>query len=194
MKRHPQKALHFVEKEMRTDLGKGNFIFVGSSTDVFADDVPAEWITRVLGHCRNYPGNTYLFQSKNPKRFGEFIKEYPPDAVFATTLETNRENDLASAPSRLSRTIWMQNEWMKRKMITIEPIMDFDVHDLMLMVIRIWPEFVNIGADSNKMLSLPEPSAVKVKQLIAALQKTAIKTIEKNNLSRILEGGTNVGK
>ena len=61
MKRFPQKELWFDEKELKTDLGTGNFIFVGSSTDMFADNVPDEWIRKVLDYCRTF-NNTYLFQ------------------------------------------------------------------------------------------------------------------------------------
>jgi len=31
-------------REFKTDLGEGNFIFVGSSCDMFADSIPYEWI------------------------------------------------------------------------------------------------------------------------------------------------------
>ena len=58
------------EFEFETDLGKGNSIFIGSSTDMFAENIPSEWIVRVLDFClqRNNPEkpNTFLLQSKNP--------------------------------------------------------------------------------------------------------------------------------
>jgi DNA repair photolyase len=44
MKRFALRPLHISESEMKTDLGTGNFIFIGSCTDVFAYDVPTEWI------------------------------------------------------------------------------------------------------------------------------------------------------
>ena len=42
MKEFPQGELKFDEKELKTDLGEGNFIFVGSSCDMFADAVPSQ--------------------------------------------------------------------------------------------------------------------------------------------------------
>jgi len=36
------------EYELNTDLGCGRSIFIGSSTDMFAEDIPSEWIARVL--------------------------------------------------------------------------------------------------------------------------------------------------
>lgn len=53
MKIWPQKELRLVESEFKTNLGENNFIFVGSSTDMWADDVPIEWIKRVLEYCAN---------------------------------------------------------------------------------------------------------------------------------------------
>ena len=39
------------EYELNTDLGCGRSIFIGSSTDMFAEDIPSEWIARVLDYC-----------------------------------------------------------------------------------------------------------------------------------------------
>ena len=63
MKRYPQPKLHFDEKELKTDLGSGNFIFVGSSCDMWADEIIEEWIELVLEHCRLSPQNIYLLQT-----------------------------------------------------------------------------------------------------------------------------------
>ena len=52
-------------------LGSGNFIFVGSSIDMFAQDIPDSWIKTVLDYCDEY--NRYLFQSKNPARILEYL-------------------------------------------------------------------------------------------------------------------------
>ena len=50
-----QPLLHFDEKELKTDLGKGNFIFVGSSCDVFAKHIPYEWKIDTLNRCLEFP-------------------------------------------------------------------------------------------------------------------------------------------
>ena len=59
--------VRFDEKELKTDLGKDNFIFVGSGCDMFAESIPDEWIKKTLKHCGLYEDNQYLFQTKNPK-------------------------------------------------------------------------------------------------------------------------------
>ena len=70
-------------------LGSGNFIFVGSSIDMFAQDIPDSWIKTVLDYCDEY--NRYLFQSKNPARILEYL-DHPvfKRSVVCTTIETNR--------------------------------------------------------------------------------------------------------
>ena len=43
-------APRMAEYEFDTKLGNGNFIFIGSSTDMFASNISSEWITRVLDY------------------------------------------------------------------------------------------------------------------------------------------------
>ena len=186
MKRFPQKDLHFDEKELKTDLGKGNFIFVGSSCDMFAEEIPTEWIKRVLDYCSSFPDNKYLFQTKNPVRFLGF-NCFPKNTILGTTIETNREVGLkySQAPPIISRLSAMR-KIKGRKMITIEPIFDFDVVFIeYLQMIK--PEWINIGADSNKKSNyiIPEPSKEKVIDLINSCKCfTEVKI--KDNLGRLM--------
>ncbi len=181
--------MRLAEKELHTNLGKGNTIFVGSSTDMWAEDVPKEWILKVLEHCRGYPDNVYLFQSKNPKRFLEIFSFYddllPQNTIIGTTIETNRDTShISKAPSPYTRFVMMVGAPFT-KMISIEPIMDFDLEEFVQWLKIINPKFVSIGADS-KNHNLPEPPAWKVKKLISELEKfTEVKV--KDNLNRIVE-------
>lgn len=188
MKRFPLGKLRFDEKEMGRDLGSGNFIFVGSSTDMWARDIPLDWINRVLYHCRSYSSNKYLFQSKNPDKFIEFKDDFPERTILGTTIETNRFYDISFAPKISDRqyaikrvAFLMQNK--PEIMITIEPILDFDLDEFVWMIKTIQPNFVNIGADS-KGHGLPEPTYSKVLELIEALSEfTEIR--KKTNLKRL---------
>jgi DNA repair photolyase len=194
MKRIPNVGeLRFVEKEMNTNLGKGNTIFVGSSTDMWARDIPYFWIKKTLEHCDKYYENLYVFQTKNPRRFAEdgnlliWIKGF-----IGTTIETNREYDCSDnlygyAPATFFRYKWMLKEFHKslKKFISIEPIIDFDIQTMLAWMIDINPAFISIGADSGHN-NLPEPPAWKVKKLIEELKQfTEVKL--KSNLKRLLE-------
>lgn len=190
------KPIRFDKKELKTDLGVGNFIFVGSGCDLFTADIPDEWINRTLDHCLNscrtfFSSNQFLFQSKNPSRFLDYIhhEAISKYSVLCTTIETNRfySHIMNQAPHPLMRAEAME-ELSKHVpcYVTIEPILDFDLEPMVEMIRRCKPRQVNIGADS-KGHNLPEPSKEKVLALIAELEKFTV--IErKPNLSRILNG------
>ena len=185
MKVWKQKPLHFVEKELTDNLGEGNFIFVGSSTDMFAWDVKEEWISTVLQKCKDNPKNTYLFQSKNPARFKKFYGEFPEKTIFGTTIETNRE--FGGCPHSTEERYMVMKEVSENSggeiMVTIEPIIDFDLDIFVEWIKEISPKWVNIGADS-KGHNLPEPTKEKVLLLIEKLKKfTDVKI--KDNLKRM---------
>jgi hypothetical protein len=75
---------------LKTNPGKGNFIFVGSSNDLFAASIPAEWVFETLDHCDRFD-NKYLFQSKNPLGFTRLVVHpVAKKSVICTTLESNR--------------------------------------------------------------------------------------------------------
>jgi DNA repair photolyase len=179
--------VRFDEKELKTDLGTGNFIFAGSSCDMFSKNIPHDWILRTLDHCRKFP-NRYLFQSKNPSGMIGFL--YNLDVVVCTTIETNRwyPEIMADSPMPKLRAYDMSLLPYK-KYVTIEPIMDFDLDDLVRLIKACNPVQVNIGADSGNN-GLPEPSYEKINALIEALSTfTAI--AKKRNLGRIMKNPPN---
>lgn len=175
-------------RELNENLGEGNFIFIGSSIDMFAWTIPEEWIDRVLEYCRTYPKNKYLFQSKNPQKFKMFYDEYSKNTVFGTTIESNREyrriyNHAPSIADRYCSITDVKDDGGDI-MLTIEPILDFDTEPFLSMIGDIEPLWVNIGADSQGH-NLPEPPKEKVESLITELEKfTEVRT--KGNLQRIL--------
>jgi DNA repair photolyase len=187
MKVYPQPELHFAEKEMGTALGGGNFIFVGSSTDMWCEEVPSQWILDTLKHCREY-ANRYLFQSKNPARFLKFIGSFPPNTILGTTIETTayQSPNYSKAPAPLGRAeamIKLRVNGIPR-MVSIEPIMDFDLKIMVELITLIRPEFISVGADS-KGHNLPEPNRLKTKELLNSLEeRTTVKI--KDNLNRLL--------
>jgi hypothetical protein len=177
---NPQPELHLDAKELEVDLGEGNFIFVGSSCDMWAEAVPGEWIEQVLGKCQNY-SNRYLFQSKNPARFHYYLTVCPLRSVFGTTIESNRPG-VGLAPIPYHRYKAMR-ELPGHKMVSIEPIMDFELYTMVKWMKEIGPDFVSIGADS-KGHNLPEPSPSNVDKLIEELSKFTDVRV-KDNLKRL---------
>jgi len=186
MKRFKVGELRLDEKSLKDDLGKGNTIFVGSSCDMFANAIPEDWILETLATCVKYPKNKYLFQSKNPERMCELKYVIPKGSVLGTTIETNRDYKISVAPSVKDRAFFLGHLGTVdgfQTMVTIEPIMDFDLNELIWLMRVAHPSWVNIGADS-KGHNLPEPSSEKVDTLIKELTKfTEVRV--KNNLKRL---------
>ena len=189
-----QPALHFDASELNTNLGQGNSVFVGSSCDMWADEIHSSWICQTLWHCAKYPKNKYLFQSKNPQRFGDFLEDTPTPLkikiILGTTIETNRiYPEMGKTPSPKNRVSWMHSVSDKfETMVTVEPIMDFDVSVLRNLILVVRPKWVNIGANTNHSVKLPEPKPEKIEDLILVLNEfTEVKI--KNNLKRLYKGG-----
>ena len=186
-----QPPLHFDEKELKTDLGKNNFIFVGSSCDMFAKSIPFDWVYETLEHCKKHTENEYLLQTKNTDNlalamFFQMLNEY---FSLCTNLETNRiyRAIMNNSPAIIDRVLNFAKIPVERKYITIEPIMDFDLPEFITMIKHCNPVQVNIGADSNpKRNRLPEPPKEKSLELIAELE-TFTKVVQKKNLKRLLK-------
>lgn len=175
-----QNPVRFDEKELKTNLGTGNFIFVGSSCDMWAENIPDEWIFATLCHCNKFD-NSYLFQTKNPHNIRRILV---PNSHVCVTIETNRHYPeiMKHCPTPTERV--EQAKYIRHPLyITIEPIMDFDLDVLVAMLKECAPLQVNIGADTGRN-NLPEPSKQKVNELFEELKKfTTIHT--KANLQRL---------
>ncbi len=169
-------------KELKTNLGEGNVIFVGSSTDMWLGKT--EWISNVLTHIAKYPKNTYLFQTKEPVNYHEWT--FYKNQILAITLESNRNYQISTAREPRIRSAYFWAIPHTRKMITIEPIMNFDL-DVFVDMIAVNEgdlEQVNIGADSGYN-NLDEPPKEKVFALINELGKFT-KVHQKPNLKRLI--------
>lgn len=181
-----QSPLHFDEKELKTDLGSGNTIFVGSSCDMFANEVSNKWIIKTLHRCEWFD-NQYLFQTKNPGRFYDFERYLPESVILGTTIESDIEHTaMGNAPPVVERALSIMSLAKDgyETTITIEPIMDFNVDWLVGLIARCDPDWINIGSNTNHKVKLPEPSPEKVLKLIEKLKKiTEVKI--KSNLKRL---------
>lgn len=179
--------VRLIEKELTIPYRKGKTIFIENCNDLFASPAPFELVDPILRHCRDWPLNTYVFQSKNPAEYVFYWEIFPANSIFGTTIETNRSTkEISKAPDPHDRLMGMLHDFIqgKRRFVTIEPIMDFDVDILSGWIKEIHPEFVNIGADS-KGHNLPEPPFSKVQDLINEITKAGIEVREKHNLERL---------
>lgn len=182
-----ERPINLVEGELQGDFGLNKFIFIGSSTDEFAQDVHDEWIKEVLDFCYNKTKNQppqdrtrFLIQTKNPKRLLDFINHPLFDTerkqvVICTTLETNRyyPDIMNNAPLPQDRAEAM--EIISKKgidtYVTIEPIMDFDLNEFVSLIKQCNPKQVNIGLNTNHNVKLPAPTVGKAVELVRKLNE-----------------------
>jgi len=193
--------IRLIPKVLTGNTGTGKTIFVCSCNDMFQKDAKEEDIIAILEECNRYPDNTYIFQSKNPMKMLAYMNRFPPNSIFITTIETNRQaliEEQSKAPSVIDRAQALRvlsdkflafahqegKNWQIS--ITIEPIMDYDVEVLANIVRALRPDYVSIGADS-KDSGLTEPTAEKVRQLIGAIEGYT-RVVQKPNLKRLIEG------
>lgn len=179
------------EKALKDNLGSGNFYFVGSSCDMFADKIIKDWIIRVLEHLRKFD-NKYLLQTKNPKRYREFIPFYPEYTIFGTTIETNYTyliSRYSNAPQVIDRVKEMES--LSKDgfdvSLTYEPIMRCDVNKLIEWAERVKPKIIFIGANSQRWIKLPEPLKEEIVTLIKGFRKITTDVRVKDNLTRLIK-------
>jgi DNA repair photolyase len=130
-----------------------------------------EWMQQILARIRQMPDRTFLIQSKNPNVFGNY--RFPENVLLGTTIETNRDDlyeGISRAPLPSQRYRAMLKLQHPRKIVTIEPVLDFDVEIMERWVRAIKPKICYVGYDSKKN-HLPEPELHKVEVLMKKLKE-----------------------
>jgi len=185
--------IRIITKERYVQYGSGKTIFIENCNDLFAMRVKDHLILEVLRHCEDYPENTYVFQTKNPERYQDYIpfmRGHLKKFILGTTIETNRDISISKAPSpeeRKNAMVAINHKENVDMFVTIEPVLDFDVEILAGWIRDISPKFLNLGADS-KNHGLPEPSFEKIVEFTARLKEFGIELREKHNLQRLKTG------
>jgi len=144
-----------------------------------------------LPRAKKYSNKQFYLQSKNPICLKQYIDDFMPIAkhvIFVTTLETNRDVryrriSKAPLPSKRYRDFLSLN--YPRKVVTIEPIMDFDSNIFLNWILSVKNtqqlEYVWIGYNSRpKHIQLPEPSETKLKDFIISLWNNNIQVKPKD--------------
>jgi hypothetical protein len=128
-------------------------------------------------------GRIWFIQSKNPKCLQQFVQYLPKNTILLTTLETNRDSNyekISNAPPPSMRAKdFASLEWTN-KIVTIEPILDFDLDEFVKSILAIKPIAVFIGYNSHpKAIALNEPDMEKTLDLIVALKNYGIRVLTK---------------
>lgn len=102
-------TLH-AEKLREQPPNKPSKIFVCSMGDLFGEFIPKDWITTILKIIKDFPEHTYIFLTKNPKRYSEF--DFPKNVWIGYSTTGTLYHD------------WDERHKDNIKFISIEPMMD----------------------------------------------------------------------
>jgi len=165
----------FNEEELKVSFKPGEVVFVSDMGDLFCGGVPDKWIIRVLEHVAKFPDTHFLFLTKNPERYRDFLDRFPPNSILGATLETNRddlyvERAVSYAPLPSLRYEAMRSLNWDKKFVSIEPILDFDLDEFAEWIFDIFPFMVYLGYD-NYNNKLPEPPLKKTLELVKRLSE-----------------------
>lgn len=177
MKRQKQNCLlcyqyipHFHEKRLYDSLPKtkgDEFIWCCASSDITF--CRPEWMEDILAMVRIMPKKNFFFQSKNPSIFEKY--DFPDNTLIGTTIESNKYYpNVSKAPRPEMRYEDFLRIKHPRKVVTIEPIMQFDMWTLVKWMKNINPERIYIGYDTKKS-NLLEPTLSMTTHLIHHLEQ-----------------------
>jgi DNA repair photolyase len=166
------------EKEFSDCFTMGDLIFVSDMGDLFADWIPEEWIKKVFDYIRKFPEADFLFMTKNPRRYLSLLPFIPKNAILGVTIETNSDeiiqtDKVSCAPLPSYRYSAMKALEWSRKIVSIEPVLDFNVETLVKWVQDINPIVVYVGYDNYKH-KLREPTLQQTTDLLSKLPETSL--------------------
>lgn len=184
-----QGCLHYEPHEHPERLNRipsAKTVFVCGNGDIsFArPEYVKEIIAQIEEHLEKCPQKQFYFQTKNPKCLEQYINLLPPNnIILITTLETNRDEgygQVSNAPLPSERLRAFKNLGWDRKIVTIEPIIDFDYDIFLKWIISIKPMAIWIGYNSRpKQVHLIEPTLAKTREFINELRRSGIVVNEK---------------
>ena len=157
---HPERLRQIPSSPIVFVCGNGDLAFASS-------EQKNAIIASIRDFARAHPKSDKVFylQSKQPEYFRRHLADLPGKVVLVTTLETNRDagyEAISSAPPPSERYRQFLALEYPRKIVTVEPVMDFDVDVFASWIINIKPELVYLGLNSKTKPRLPEPSPDKL--------------------------------
>lgn len=166
----------FDPKQIHKKFKAGSFVFVCDMLDLFAANVPMVAVQTIMKLIAAQPEVNFLVLTKNPRY--AWIVEIPKNVIVGATIESDMDYPVSKAPKQADRLKAMQDITDNRKMLSIEPIMDFNLYTFSEEIIKTKPEFVAVGYDNYKN-GLREPRLAETEALIKKLEAAGIKVYRK---------------
>jgi len=178
-----------IEPELRKDWRDVPYrktgIWVCGDTDLFHPEVPDYIIDAVLSRARDHPSHCYIFCTKNPQRYIDFLGKFPGWSYFTATIETDVDYGNSLSPPPLERLRAMKE--LRRKLerssklrpneyqltISMQPTWDF-TDEFYWELTEIQPDQVCIGRVVGDYKYVQEPDFGKLMKLARRLSKMAV--------------------
>ena len=116
---HPERLERMPSAETVFVCGNGDISFCSK-----------EYTESIIQSVRHFPKRTFYFQSKRPECFKPFLNQFPSNVILVTTLETNKDEGysaISKAQPPSKRFEQFKGLDYARKIVTIEPMADFDL-------------------------------------------------------------------
>lgn len=180
----------FHPKELDKTFRPGEFVFVAPMGDI--NFCPPEQFDHIMNKILAYPQTRFLLQTKHPALFLTRRKAWPDNVYCGTTIESNRKYIYNKSATVVARADWLGRLKHPHKLVSIEPIMDFDVPNFLGMINSIKPEIVEVGTDNWHWEALRrfEPPWEKVEALFKGLRECVPTVVEKDGLERLKNGNS----
>jgi hypothetical protein len=175
-------APHQIDSDLKKTFSPGEFVFIAYMGDI--SFVNSHFLAAILGRVAEQPHVNFLVCTKNPRAYRYWPPPLPSNLILGVTLETTYDLELSNAPAPYERFQHLLAVSHPRKFISIEPICDFNLPEMLRWVKLIRPEIVEVGAD-NYSNNLPEPPWLKVQGLLKGLQSICPTVVEKKGLHRL---------
>jgi protein gp37 len=143
-------------------------VFVCSMADLFGNWVPDEWIKLVFEACEKAPQHRYLFLTKNPKRYEQFIDMPMPDNMWFGFSQTKREH------------IGFDTHHSWKTFVSMEPLLE-RLDNATPQAI----DWVIIGAESGNRKGKVIPKRAWIEDIVNECRKNNIPVFLKNSLAPI---------
>ncbi len=171
-----EPTLHQYRLEEPQRHKKPQTIFVCSMADLFGDWVPDEWIEAVFDVCEKAPQHTYLFLTKNPRRYTELasVGKLPAAKNFWYGV-TATDHQMAEASFRYLPAAWRGYNFY----LSAEPLRG----PINMSALENWPKWIIIGGMTGPGSKNRQPRYEWVQDLVAWASARSILVFMKGNLA-----------
>ena len=165
-------------------------IFVCSMADLFGDWVPDEWIDAVISSTQSALQHRYLFLTKNPKRYDDWLERFEEGRAkgieevancwFGASASTNKELDRANE----SRAQWLSIEPIRERIATDENQF-MEVNPYIGYEQKRW-EWVVIGAETGNSKHKIVPKREWVEEIVKVCKEYGTPVFMKESLRGLM--------